>query len=387
MAQSTVSATYCALKLQQTLGELAAGIYPAYTETETFDTLRAVHDATMLSPNSVEKSFEARPTATSNSEWRVKYIKPDCGAASTTAIDFCADAKPAASRETYGYDKATVMLNVNHAFTIDAKDFQDEEENPMEELAAKLRFTLRKLRKQLNDDLVPLLYASAGNYYANAGDTPVASQGVTAKNLNLFTGNSPTEPQPMGFFDLINEYERMGVGSERTFVLGGGSKFAAYAYAQNIFRGNVDGFDASKGLQVGAYVDYRLDPIINDGNEHVISFHPNAVRLLEWFEFDAPFMSLPDGGRLYEPAQASGLIYRSVVDLAAMINSEDRMPFLCDMEVYYDERCNAVTFSFQKYWDFWYIPQDAFDTACNQHHNYILNWNVGGNNVAYGDLP
>lgn len=391
MAQSATTATFCCRKMETELANIAAGVYPQFVETETMDTLRALQDTTAVSPVTVEELTDERPQAATNTEWRVRFPQLDYSGAGTTAIDTCARTTGAPSRIPELYDRATVDLVVNTEFSIDARSFKDDDcIDPMRELANELFTAYRKLKKGVNDQLIPRVVASAGNYFTPAGGTPVNSA-TNPQPINLFTAQSPTQPQPLGLAHLKHQYDRFGVGASPITVLGGGYSWSTYDYAGKLFDQNENGFNALKGLNINPYVDYRIDEIAADSTEHAYSWVAGAIHLLEWYEFNNELIAnVPNVAPFYRPTQSSGTLVRQRIDLAQMIPSEarsDNAPFWVDMEVRLDENCNVVNYFFQKFFDIWTIPQAAFSTAKNQAHNYILHWTIGGNNETFATLP
>lgn len=391
MGQTTTTAKYWCLKTEMTLEQVVGDIFPGMVETETFGTAAAIQDSEV---NGIIEKVQtaspfAKPTATSNREVQVKYHKPDCADSANADVQFdCNDV--ADTPEIYGYDKATVDDYVGEEFSITIGNYDDTCESPMKELAQKMKTAWRKMYKSYNDKLLTKAYAGIGNYYTDAGGTPVNSL-TNPRALKLFTGTAPARPQPMGLFPIIEQYQRMGVGDKTPVVIGGSAKFRAWQFSQGIYEGNLDGFDSSKAIGLNLYTDYRVDPIGNAGTiagtERAITFTPGAMSVLEWFQFDNPLKEITQSGRsVFAPVQASNTLVRQKIDLGSAYNGR---PFIVDMQIKYNE-CSVngptISYKFRKDFDLWKIPQDAFQAACNQAHNYCLLWDISCADVDCSDL-
>jgi hypothetical protein len=380
MAQAAGTAQFCCIKTEQTLEQIVGGLTPGLVETESFGTAAAILDSErngIISKVQTESGLgKGKPTAASNRKVQVEYRVPDCTAADNLNYAFdCTAGVPVA--DTYGYDDMRIEDFVSDRFAVGVALYDDNCKDPMMELANKLRESTRKLVKSYNDKLAAKLLAAAGNYYTDSGDVPVNS--LTApKNLPLFSSTAPIKPQPMGLFDVTYEYERMGMGDKQVYMIGGSKKFQAFMHSQRIFNGNLDGNDSSRVESVNMYKDWRLDPIATAnaiaGTERMLTFVPGSVSVCHWYEFDNVAKAhSPTGRQIFAPVQASGTLVRQKVDLGSVFFGRE---FIVDMEIKLDECNNVITYTLRKDFDLWKIPQGAFNTACNQAHNYILLWNL-----------
>ena len=384
MGQSTVSATYCCLKTEQML-ENITGLAPNLLELETWGTANAIIDSqsegitqAIQTPSAFGK---AKPTAT-NRVVDVKYHVPTCPAANVNITFDCSD--ESASAETYAYDRASVDDYVGYKFSIDADDYDDICENLEGELAIKLREAYRALYKQFNDELAVKLAAKAGNYFALASETPVASL-TNPESLKIVTAGAPILPQPMGWFPVANQYERMGVMGQSVYGVGGNDLLRAYQFAQPIMAGNTDGNDpAKKSSGVKDYFDPLFDSLNSAiaGTKRFVTWAAGSIALLEWYRFEGDKIVTPGGRNIFAPAQHSGTLVRQKIDLGSVFTPRS---FVVDMQIEYRECDNEVVYKFRKDYDLWNIPEAAFITACHQQHNYILLWDVACGDFTCSD--
>jgi hypothetical protein len=380
MAQAAGIAQICCIKTEQTLEQIVGGLTPGLVETESFGTAAAILDSErngIISKVQTESTLgKGRPTATSNRKVQVEYRIPDCTAADNTNYAFdCTLGTPAA--DTYGYDDMRIEDFVSDRFSVGVALYDDNCKDPLTELANKMRDSTRKLIKSYNDKLAAKMLAAVGNYYTDAGGTPVSSL-TTPDTLPLFSSTAPIKPQPMAMFDVSYQYERMGVSDRPIYMIGGSKKFQAFMHSQRIFNGNLDGHDSSKVENINMYKDWRLDPIAAGagiaGTERLITFVPGSVSVCHWYEFDNVAKAVsPTGRQIFAPVQASGTLVRQKVDLGSVFFGRE---FIVDMEIKYDECGNTITYTMRKDFDLWKIPQGAFSTQCNQAHNYLLMWNL-----------
>lgn len=397
MAQTTGSATNCALKTLQSLENVANGVYPAIVRTETYNTAAALEDSSMVSGIKVDTTGNAKPTASSNKKVQVKYLKPDFTAADNSAHDWtCSDVSD--SPENYGYDDTTVADFVADQFSITPTDYDDRTDSTIEEdIATKIWTVWRKMAKSYNDKLALKAMGKAGNYYANAADTPVSSL-TNAVEIPLFSAETVTQPQPLALHKMVWQYERMGVGDRPVYVVGGNDLWSGYIYSRKIYAGNPDGRDSNLGFDPfggTAYKDYQID-VIGDANtiisvseQRVLSWVPDTFKIVDWYVFDNG-VKRTDGqsqiGQIFNPVQNSVNIFRGKMDIGTAFSGR---PFVCDVQIKYDECAGPggkITWKFEKDFDLWAIPQGAFTVANNQHHNYVLLWTVGAANLTAAGL-
>lgn len=224
--------------------------------------------------------------------------------------------------------------------------------------------------------LTAKLVARAGTIFGEADEAN--STNVAPAKLKLFNlENGRSVPQPMGMYDLEYEYQRQNAGGAvRPVLIGGTKALGAYTASTALYGGNTEGLDPNdiRNALSGAYVDWTLpttlagSPALNP----VISFLPDAVQLVEWFEFANPNKSIAAGGRTVwapQPVTGSGQILRQVIDIGTPVYGR---PFNVDVQIHFDECTNTVSYKMKKTFGLFTIPQAAF---CG-NHNTILLWDA-----------
>ena len=373
MGQTATTATLCCLKTEQELEKVVGGIHPHLRDIQTFGTYRAVLDSMREGTTEsvqTQNGFHSKDCA--DREVSVKFKKLSC-LETVDCTPFGCDASPVPAAG-YEYDKTTVDECVDYKFSISPKDFDCTCEDPNVELARHLRDAYRAIANGVNCKTAELLAAGVGLPACPDG---VAGESTLTTPINLPLFNAAGKPQPMGAFPLLNQYEDMGVGGIRPYMVSGSSKFAAYQMAGGVFAGNVDGFDPNRGIDFNPYRDRKIvDAVTAAGGtatNPVISWLPGAVQFLEWFEFETEYTQIGPSGRVtWAPVQASGTMTRQKVDIGTPFNGT---PLIVDMQIRYDE-CDGVGgrihYHIKKCFDLWKIPQAAFNADCNQCHNYCL---------------
>lgn len=395
MAQTPSTADNCCLKTELTLAALAGNLYPAIRETETFGTLQALMEGSgrngleQLNTGSVTRPGDVNCT---DRTVKVKYEIPRCETAAACTVDFAACDDVTSTPEDHGYDSFTIEECVDAQFSISLSDFDCTcASTPSEDLARKMQIALRRMKKGMNEILICKAYSAMGNYYTDAGDTPVSSL-LTPRTLNIFNeSNGTAVPQPLAFFSMIEELQRQGLGSERPTVISGTPKLRAYEFAGTIFDGNLDGADttATRGLFNG-YTDYELDRVITTTcggttTNNLLTLIPGSFHVAEWFTFETTDKQITGDRVTWAPTfvSPSGTLFRQKIDLGSALGN---MPFVVDMQVRLSECQQKLVYQFKKYFDFWCIPQEAFAAECNQAHNYKTLWTVDCGPLTCADL-
>ena len=375
MAQKGTTATLCCLKTETELRNIAGGLYTnLQLNGRTFGTAAAIEDNTGNTLTSVTNVRKARPDGTNEVKADIKYSLPICGETATDDVDF--DCTPvAAERQDYGYEEFYFDNHVSEKFTVREDMFDATCDDPSEELARVLFAKVQSMYNKYNRKLTSSLAAHAGSPYGGAAADLTATSPLPLKIFRQGTDGASI-PQPMGLQDLVYQYQRMAPDSAANPVLIGGTKgLGAYQMGGQIYAGNMEGADPNKGSNAlaGVYLDWQMPSVITPAvaSNPILSFMPGAVELVEFFRYDNPNKRLVNERVVWAPVKASGTLVRQKVDVGSAILGR---PFEIDMQIYYDECANAVTYTMRKDFDLFYIPQDAFCPGTNW--NYIMLWNA-----------
>lgn len=374
MAQSTVSAALCCLKMQAELDNMDAGVYDMVVKKDqTYGTAAAIEDNSNKGLAEFTGALKTKPNGTTV-RVDVKYRIPQCGEGTDVDVDFdCTDAVGADDRQEFGYDTFTFDAQVSDKFTIDAEDFDTDCESPSQHLALQISNRARQMYQRYNSKMSGLVAASVGTDYTGATDT--ATTPLSLKLIYTNPENGTYMPQPAAVTDIFNQYERMGFMGVSPIVISGSRAIRTFLQTQQLFAGNDWGFDPNRmDLPSNVYQDYQLATTIDGlvAENPVITLAPGTFDLVEFYKFDTDYHATENGRVIWAPVQSSGRIVRQKVDLGPAIGIN--RPFIVDQQIKYDEDCNAVEIRWRKDFGFWTMPQGAF--CAGDSYNGKLLWNV-----------
>ena len=350
---AAVNSKYCCISVQQMLDEIAGANTPNQKVLDTYGFLSAINsDANLNGTDAIAtKSAEgkARPTAISNRRVEIEYSVRQCEAVSREPTAFCTTRTDAPDDKLY--ESATVDHYGEVTWGLNKEEFRDLCENPNDRQRRLFANKVNDLKKDINEQLITAFIAGLGNYFTEAGAVPVDSA-ANPKTLNLFNTNAT--PNAMGLFPVFRDFTRSRWSGRPIAV--GGTSLDAWRFASGIFNGNLDGLDINKQpLMMDIFSDYQVDPIFADTFEHLLTFAPGTVKMLEWDAF-------PEGS-----------VYREMKeDYSKITMMVDGMSM--DFETRYDECNSRWDFKLSKYFDLWKTPDTAFNEDCGQYSNGCLNW-------------
>lgn len=386
---SGVSALDLCLKTEEAIAVIAdRNIIPENVEVQDFGAWQAINRAQNGMSLQQLTGGKSRPSAgAGDRDVQIYFTQPDCGDGLTEASDVvmdCTDLSDAI--ETKAQDRFSVDQFVGAQFAIDASYFTGNCYDLAVDLNQKLRAAARKMIKAENDYAIDWLYANAGNYFAQSGETAVAS---TTTPYTLAVLDASFKPQPLGFLPLVNQYDDMGIDGD-PFIVSGSGYLRGYSWAdtKGIFGlGADDGVDPSTVTAPNFFYDKRTDVRVNANGgpaaNNILTFAPGGVANVPWFEYDNPEQATtPDGRKAWLPFAIGGRVVRQVIDIGAPFG----VFYPVDAFIFYDDCNNKVIYKFQRYYDYWRIPDEAFVTACDQQHNYILLWTAGAEALDANDF-
>lgn len=352
-----VTSQYCCLVVQQMLERIVGSAnYPANTYNEKNGFLKAV-----ISPENTNGFEQIQTTSrfgkgipsAGNRKVEIAYAARVCAAVTDGVGDVCD------TGTVYGddlkYATADVTFNKTTSLRISKEDFRQLCEEPNSRLERAITNRVADLKKAVNNELITAYIAALGNYYTAPGGVPVDS-GAAPKSLILFNSNAAygLAPNGLAFTPVMSDYQRSGFSGEPIMV--GGDMFSRFSMAQKVFAGNMEGADPAKLGMPQMWSDYAVDTIFADGSQHILSWVPGYVQLLEWYAYPA--------GSIYEQ-------FREDYQTSTMTMGD----FSFDFTSKYDP-CNGGYWdlTFTKVFDLFTIPNDAFSAACDQDSNGILQW-------------
>lgn len=359
MAVNPITSAYCCVKTQQLLSDIAGDNAPQNKVLDTYGLLAAIRSQANLSGREIVQtksaSGKARPVTGSNRRVEIEYPVRQCDTVSRTPSAFCT------TRPDYADDvshaEATVDCYAEVTWGVSKSQFRDVCEDRPERMRRIMTNKVNDLLKDINEQLIEKYIAGLGNYFTEAGGVPVDS-GAAPKTLNLFNPSTANglATNALGFMPLKRDYRRsMWSG---TPILVGGTTLEAWMEVQPVFQGNNEGLDGTRMGGMTMFTDYQIDTEFGDGFEHLLSFAPGIVQMLEWDAYPA--------GSDYEE------LNRDWGSKTTMFINGMSM----DFEVRFDECTDHWDFKLSKYFDLFKLPSDSLNTACGQYSNGCLQWLV-----------
>lgn len=303
----------------------------------------------------------------------VKIEVPDCSDNTCTNLNFDCSA-PAATAENYVHDEMLIQDMVCDEFSVSAELYDCSCEDPLYDLARKLKRSARKMYAQYNEKLASKMVAAAGVSY-NGVETA-----INPLALKIFTDScGELKPQPMGFFALSAEYDNQAPNRNvNPVVITGSQMFKAYDFSKPLYEGNDQGRDSNRTTMEGIYYDPAFAKVLQGGstNNPAFSFLPGSLHLLEYFDFgrDGYKGTRIGGGSFFDGMVKQEKMVRTVMDIGT---NTIGVPFLVDAQIRYDEcagKYGTVTYKFKKTFDLYNTNQAAM--CPDKPFNYKLLWDV-----------
>lgn len=360
MSMITTDSRLACLTNERLLEDLVGGLYPHNQPTNTGGFADAVVASyrSKRGVSTLDLSGGAKPADDNCNRWEVKYKVKRCDDACTLSADPCEDI--AADVNPWLYSRPVMGDALCSGFSISDAEFRCLCDGKTETVSRNMREVYDSLVRQRNARFLAQFVAGAGNYYTT---DPLAIVDSKVNPITIPILTTDLKPQPMGLFLAHQQYRKMGVDLSDVYYVGG-SILDAYADASNIYRGNLDGNDAAKGRSNNIFSDYDIDGVYDDTFSHIVSFAAGAVFPLTYNKYKTD-----DGTPFY----ASATQTRRTFDLGRAFGNPG---FFVDETISVKE-CGDDVKIIYKYFlntDLCKIPDDAFSAACNQHHNYCLNW-------------
>lgn len=355
----------------RTMADFAGKNSPEYLNSLTYGTTKALSDATNQS-GAVEISTELftepyTAGVTSNNALRLKYRTRRCNDTVEVSLNPCED--EGVTHNAWNYKDFLFTAPVSHSFTIKQASMRRMCENYDQEYASLLRETYDTLRRKQNARYITQLATNFGKYWAADCADAAVSDTDTASLAFFDTNGNPT---PMGAFKLLQQYRRNGFQGDPIVI--GGSAIDKFKFSNQFFRGNLDGFDGSKLMDMRLFSDYQVDTILANGNyNNLISLAPGAARPLFW--------------NRYAPGQGIMLDdqVRTTLDIGRLFGGES---LLVDHSLSIVTCSNDIEYihKFHLYTDLFMLTDDMLEADCGQCSNGILLWNHDCEDPTCADL-
>lgn len=342
---------YCCISVQQALDNIVGANNPGRIVVETNGFTKALYSPLNMNGFEMVQTASRRGKAlpdTGNRTVEIAYTPRVCAAVAETVPNVCDTGTLYADDFKY----ATVSVDEVRSTTlrISKEQYRQLCEDPGDAQMRAITNRINDLKKAYNEAMIAKYITVLGNYYTVPGGVPVDS-GANPKTLLLF--NAAMQTNALAMMPVQSDYKRSGWSGSPIVV--GGQLLENWAYAAKVFAGNQDGFDLNKAGIPGFFADFAIDPIFNDGDQHIFTWVPGFVQPLEWYQF-------PEGS-VYEELKPD--YQETTLDFGG---------FKVDFTVRYDECTHMWNLTFAKHFDLFAIPNDSIAATCDQDSTGILQW-------------
>lgn len=351
MAVTNITPQELCLKIQHNL-ENVSGNIP--TNIDSLGTLNALQSAENTA------GFEKISTTRTDGKLfsaSVKFKQGKCYTPVEEELDVC-DAVSEATNPNKEYS-VSVDEVVQVPITLNAETFRVMCDTLDERKNWELVQAVEALQRKVNNKLISKITADLDNYY-NGNSSAIG--GSDEISLKLFTSDG--KPNTMGFYQLIQMYKKLGY-LDRMPIVVGGDPLEAWKFARNQFAGNFDKqYDTSKIAGMSMFTDYKIDDYASDGSQHLISFIPGHLQLLESYK----------NVGAYEVMRQEGM--RTTMTMNNFTFDIDiSNPFCSD---------GVVTMLLSKRFDLFKVPSTAF-SSCGARET-VLGWQADCGALTCSDL-
>lgn len=301
----------------------------------------------------------ARPTDTSNRTVHIRYVTSECDDSDLGEIGECNLGD--AATPLYNTAKVTVTRSFSWGFDLSETQFRDMCEGKDQQFADMVMSKYARKKAGFNKQIVALLTGLMGNY-------PLTGDASIANPIEIPVVDTNGAFSPTGLALVQATYAQMERMDTPIIVGAGKLDFASYAKAYSA--ANNAGIDPQK-LALNFFRDASVNTSFGDGDDHIFTWAPGAVQLVEWF----------DNEGLYERTETHMVNGREEVKKA---KTTFLTPDGLKWDMYYEFDCGLHKYRFQKWFDVAGIPSDAFG-ACKDY-NYALHFLLSCGAITCNDI-
>lgn len=214
----------------------------------------------------------------------------------------------------------------------------------------------------LNKKLISPLAAAMGNYPVSGDDSI-----TTPKILPVVTSVGVINPAGLAVID----YDYLQMEQNAPPVALGAGRLDLAALSQK-YAGLTTGGINNAAANLNYFRDTAVNAFFNDNNDHILTWAPGSIQLVEWFDFVGQF------------DKATEIIVngkREIEKATTTIVTPDGVKW--DVKVTYV--CGVYQWVFQKWFDVIPLPSTAFTEAC-QDYNYSLHYLLGCGDLDCTDV-
>lgn len=297
----------------------------------------------------------------------IVFDVPDCSDYTCEKVSFGCNTNTPAKREKKAFDYI-IDKQVCDSFTVDARLFDCGCEDRIQDLEKQLQTSKWKMQKSENTQLAESIIAGVGSDHAGNPTLTVP------KPLKIFRPGLSGElvPQPLGFFDIGEEYAKQNPsGGVSPVIVTSSRMFNQYRYSSQFFAGNVDGLDGSRDSLDNIFYDPSLASIPGvPSGDIALSWLPGSLHKVNYFDFSDESKRI-GGSSFFEPSVSTNRVVRTIMDLGGRTGGA---PYLVDAEIFYDDCNNTVTYTFQRLFGLVCPPQEVFCPGTT--YNFKMLWEI-----------
>lgn len=312
------------------------------------------YDALMSDVNrspliSTLQSGGGKPSASAKAKVQVTYVPASCEEDAEAQLDRC---EFITDEPAFKTADLTVDSFTEWGFQLTEDDYRAMCEGDINGVYGKMILAkYQQAKKNFNKKIVDALVLLPGNYPTNGDDSltsPISLPIVTSAGTYL----------PTGFGLLKSIYNSADIYDDPIIVGGRGIPELAVNSLRYSALNTVPGYTVNGGLP-NLYLDGTLNDAFGDGDNHLLTWAPGAVQLLEWYQ-NADGWGW-DSQITRNGAQAFDQQYTTIVT-----------PDGIRWDFSYKFDCGVHYYKFSKIFGVAPIPSDAFGTC--RDYNYILNF-------------
>lgn len=354
MAVTPTTSKYCCLVVQQMLNDIVGENTPFNIVPETNGMFEAVNSAQNTSGfeqvQTESRQGKGLPSA-GNRKVDIEYAVRQCNTVNQVAPNLC-DVQTVQGDDLL-YSQVDVQEISSTGFRLGKEEFRQLCESPNERQARAITNRLHDLMQDINDRMIAKFFAGVGNYFNPVTVPPTVPVNSNTNPKTLLMFNALYQNNALALSPLKRDYRKNGFKGMPITV--GGDLMQDWMNNGPVFVGDNDGKDSTRTSAPPFWYDYRVDDVIADGDQHLLSWVPGYVQMLQWFQFEP--------GTVYEELKPN--FQETVLDMGG---------FKFDFTVKYNECDHVWDLTFTKYWDLFKVPNEAFNEDCGQFSNGCLNW-------------
>ena len=323
----------------------------ALTPVGAYDALVAPINRTAFI-QSVNNFAGGAPSGSSKRTVQVRYVPASCEE-EQEEIGRC---EFTTSEPVFKTANLTVDDTFTWGFNLDDEEYRDLCDGDTAGIFAQMiQAKYQRAKKEFNKRILDALVLLPGNYPTNGDDSltsPIYLPIVTTAGTYL----------PTGFGLLKSIYNASDIYEDPIIVAGRGIPDLALNSLRYSAMNTVPGYNVPGGLP-NFFSDGGLNDAFGDGSDHLLTWAPGAIQLLEWYQNEGRF-----GWKTPLVREVNGTMVNGwQEDYSTLV-----MPDGIKWDFFYKFDCGVHYYKFRKVFGVAPMPSDAFGTC--RDYNYILNF-------------